>query len=268
MPPSEFDVVSDLPPDHQPTEDPAQDNPADEAPDAPHLAERSAVPPTLSIIIPTLNAATDLGRALDSLSGGGIDFEVIVADGGSTDGTQRIARASAPAANCAPRPRGAQLAAGAAAATAPWLLFLHADSALQRGWQIILRGFTGNRDNHFRAGYFQLILDDPAPQARRVEDLANWRAKHLGLPYGDQGLVISRPFYDFLKGYNPLPLMEDVDLVRRIGNRRLTPLPSAVTTSAVRYRRNGWWLRPLRNLLCLGLYYAGLPPRWIAPLYK
>lgn len=85
--------MSDLPPDHQPTEDPALDNPADEAPDAPPLAERSAVPPTLSIIIPTLNAATDLGRALDSLSGGGIDFEVIVADGGSTDGTQRIARA-------------------------------------------------------------------------------------------------------------------------------------------------------------------------------
>ena len=260
--------MSDLPPDHQPTEDPAQDNPADEAPDAPHLAERSAVPPTLSIIIPTLNAATDLGRALDSLSGGGIDFEVIVADGGSTDGTQRIARAFDAKVIAAPRGRGSQLAAGAAAATAPWLLFLHADSALQRGWQIILRGFTGNRDNHFRAGYFQLILDDPAPQARRVEDLANWRARHLGLPYGDQGLVISRPFYDFLKGYNPLPLMEDVDLVRRIGNRRLTPLPSAVTTSAVRYRRNGWWLRPLRNLLCLGLYYAGLPPRWIAPLYK
>ncbi|MAY66430.1 MAG: glycosyl transferase family 2 [Rhodospirillaceae bacterium] len=238
------------------------------SPAPPPATEPSAAPPTLSIVIPTLNAAADLGRTLDSLSGGGIDFEVIIADGGSTDATQRIARAFGAKIVAAPRGRGPQLAAGAAAAAAPWLLFLHADSALQRGWQIILRGFTGNGDNHFRAGYFQLILDDPAPQARRVEDLANWRAKALGLPYGDQGLVISRPFYDFLKGYNPLPLMEDVDLVRRIGSKRLTPLPSAVTTSALRYRRNGWWLRPLRNLLCLGLFYAGLPPRWIERLYR
>ena len=159
-------------------------------------------------------------------------------------------------------------AAGAGAARGEWLLFLHADTLLQRGWQIILRGFTGNRDNHFKAGYFQLLLDDAAPQARRVENLANWRAQHMGLPYGDQGLLISRGFYDFLGGFSPLPLMEDVDLVRRIGGRRLVMLPSAATTSAARYRKDGWWLRPLRNLFCLGLFYLGVRPHWIAGLYR
>ena len=250
--------MSDLPP---------QDG-ADDAPQAPAEDAPGAVVPTLSIVIPTLNAAQDLGRTLGSLAGGGIDAEVIVADGGSSDATGRIARAFGARVVGAPRGRGSQLAAGAAAARGQWFLFLHADSALQRGWQVILRGFTGNRDNHFKAGYFQLILDDPAPAARRVENFANWRARHLGLPYGDQGLVISRGFYDFLEGFKPIPLMEDVDLVRRIGQNRLVALPSAATTSAVRYRKGGWWLRPLRNLACLALFYLGLPPHWIERLYR
>ncbi|MEQ8504162.1 MAG: TIGR04283 family arsenosugar biosynthesis glycosyltransferase [Rhodospirillales bacterium] len=237
-----------------------KDPPADPTPDSSR--------PTLSIIIPTLNAAQDLGRALDGLKGGGIDHEVIVVDGGSTDATLRIARAFGARVTEAPQGRGTQLAAGAGAARGEWLLFLHADTLLQRGWQIILRGFTGNRDNHFKAGYFQLLLDDAAPQARRVENLANWRAQHMGLPYGDQGLLISRGFYDFLGGFSPLPLMEDVDLVRRIGGRRLVMLPSAATTSAARYRKDGWWLRPLRNLFCLGLFYLGVRPHWIAGLYR
>jgi rSAM/selenodomain-associated transferase 2 len=251
----------------RPSEDPEAGQP-DEAPADAAAPRPGPAAPTLSVVIPTLNAAQDLGRTLDSLAGGGIDFDVIVADGGSTDATLRIARAFGAKVIEAPRGRGPQMAAGAKAATGAWLLFLHADTALQRGWQIIVRGFTGNQANHFKAGYFQLILDDPAPQARRIEDLANWRAKQLGLPYGDQGLLMSRPFYDFLDGFKPLPLMEDVDLVRRIGAKRLTSLPSAVTTSAVRYRKGGWWLRPARNLICLGLFYLGLPAEWIDKLYR
>ena len=242
---------------------PSPDGSAETVPDPRPNGSR----PTLSVVIPTLNAAQHLGRTLDALAGGGIDMEIIIADGGSTDGTQRIARAFGATLIEAPRGRGPQLRTGAEAALGDWLFFLHADSVPQRGWQVILRGFTGNNENQYKAGYFQLILDDPAPAARRIEDLANWRSRHLALPYGDQGLVVSRAFYDFLDGFKDIPLMEDVDLVRRIGGKRLLALPSAVTTSAVRYRRQGWWLRPARNLCCLALFYAGAPPHWIAKLY-
>ena len=91
--------------------------------------------------------------------------------------------------------------------------------------------------------------------------------RRLGLPYGDQGLLVHRDLYRAAGGFPAIPLMEDVALVRRIGRRRLVPLPFAVTTSAERYRRGGYVLRPLRNLGCLALYLAGLPPSAVRRLY-
>ena len=79
--------------------------------------------------------------------------------------------------------------------------------------------------------------------------------------------MIARAFYDALGGFRPLPLMEDVELVRRIGGARLTLLDAAAVTSAERYRRVGYLRRSARNLTCLGLYFAGLPTRAIARLY-
>ena len=95
----------------------------------------------------------------------------------------------------------------------------------------------------------------------------SWRCRLLALPYGDQGLLIPRGLYEALGGFRPLPLMEDVDLVRRIGRRRLALLPVAAVTSAARYRRAGYGPRVLRNLACLSLYGLGVPPRVIARLY-
>ena len=105
------------------------------------------------------------------------------------------------------------------------------------------------------------------PGARRIERWAAWRCRALALPYGDQGLLISRAHYGRLGGFHPLPLMEDVDLVRRIDRNDLVPLEADAITSADRYRRDGWWLRPLRNLTCLSLYFAGVPPRTLRRLY-
>ena len=96
-----------------------------------------------------------------------------------------------------------------------------------------------------------------------------WRgaAGCLALPYGDQGLLIHRDLLAAVGGIRPLPLMEDVDLVRRLGRRRLVALDAAAITSAAKWQRQGWYRRSLRNLACLTLYFAGVPPRLIARLY-
>ena len=93
------------------------------------------------------------------------------------------------------------------------------------------------------------------------------RTSIAALPYGDQGLLVPRSLYQLLGGYRPLPLMEDVDLVGRIGRRRLVTLDGEAWTSAERWRRDGWTRRSLRNLACLSLYLIGVSPRQIARLY-
>ena len=119
-----------------------------------------------------------------------------------------------------------------------------------------------------RTAHFAFALDDASPEARRLERLVAWRCRALALPYGDQGLLLSRALYEAVGGFRPLPLMEDVDLVRRLGRRRLVALPVPAVTSAGRWRREGWRRRSARNLACLSLWFMGVPPRLIARLYS
>ena len=222
----------------------------------------------LSVVIPTLNAGPRLGAVLGSLAEArDLDLEVVVADGGSDDGTPRLAADHGARVIATAPGRGRQLAAGAAEARGAWLLFLHADTVLAAGWAAAAAAFMAAPENSRRAGVFRFALDDARPAARRIERIVAWRCRRLGLPYGDQGLLLSRAFYDSLGGFRPLPIMEDVDMVRRIGRRALVFLEAAAVTSAARYRAGGYVGRPLRNLTCLGLYFLGLSPRLIARLY-
>ena len=222
----------------------------------------------LSVIIPALDAAAGIEGVLACLLRDGVPpGEIIVVDGGSVDATVALVRRMGATVMTAKRGRGNQMAAGAAAASGEWLLFLHADTVLQGSWRTEVANFMARRENLGRAAVFRLSLDDPCPMARRVEWVARLRGRLLGLPYGDQGLLISRRFHDALGGFRPMPIMEDVDMARRIGRRRLDTLDSEARTSAVRYRRSGYPLRMLRNLLCLACYFAGLPPSRIARLY-
>jgi rSAM/selenodomain-associated transferase 2 len=223
----------------------------------------------LGVVIPALNAASVIGSTLESLGGAGavFDVDVLVVDGGSADDTLALAQAHSARTITAPPGRGGQLAAGAAAVTGDWLLFVHADTVLEGDWITAVTDFVQAPENAGRAGYFRLIFDDSAPAARRLERIVAWRARNFGLPYGDQGLLIARALYDSLGGYRPMVLMEDVDLVRRLGRRRLVAVPAAARTSADRYRRNGYLARSTRNVICLALYYLGLPPRLLRRLY-
>jgi rSAM/selenodomain-associated transferase 2 len=216
----------------------------------------------LSVVIPALNAAGTLPATLAAV---GAVAEVIVVDGGSRDGTCAVATDAGARLVIAPRGRGSQLAAGVAAASRDWRLLLHADTRLQVGWQQEAAAFMAGDPG--RAGYFRFGLDSADPRARRLERLVAWRCRWLALPYGDQALLVHRDLLVLVGGIRPMPLMEDVDLIRRIGRRRLEGLSSAAVTSAAKWQRDGWYCRSARNLACLSLYFAGVPPRVIARLY-
>ena len=224
----------------------------------------------LSVVIPTLNAGATLRSCLAALSTAGrpeLPAEIIVVDGGSEDDTMAVATAAGARVIAAPAGRGPQLAEGGRAARGDWLLFLHADTLLSAGWEREVAAFMAAPENAGRAAVFRFALRDADPAARRLERIVAWRCRVLSLPYGDQGLLIGRDFYDRLSGFKPLPLMEDVDIVRRIGRRRLTMLAATATTSAARYRHGGYVRRSARNLACLSLYFLGVPPATIARIY-
>jgi rSAM/selenodomain-associated transferase 2 len=226
----------------------------------------------ISVIIPTLNAAETLSVTFSCLIGptvAGLVTEVIVAEGGSEDETVNIAEAAGAHVVECPRGRGLQLAAGANAAKGRWLLFLHADTRLEAGWDDEVVKFIEKSEGlgRDRAAAFRFQLDDFSAKARVLEKLVAFRCAILKAPYGDQGLLVSKAFYDRLGGHSELDLMEDVDLVRRIGSKRLVLLRSAAVTSAARYQASGYFLRILRNSLIMSLYACRVPPRLLARLY-
>jgi hypothetical protein len=157
------------------------------------------------------------------------------------------------------------LAAGCAAATRAWLLLLHADTQLGAGWQSAVAAHIHATPD--RAGYFRFTLDSDDKRARRLERTVAWRCRTFALPYGDQGLLIHRDLLRAVGGMRPLPLMEDIDLVRRLGRHRLVALPADAITSADKWQQDGWYRRSARNLVCQALYFAGVPPSLIARIY-
>ena len=216
----------------------------------------------LSVIIPTLNAEPYLPDCLERMKAAD---EVIVVDGGSKDGTLAIAEAAGARLVLAPKGRGSQLRAGGEAAKGHWLLFMHADTLPGRRWREAVEAHVQRSPG--KAACFRFRLADKAWQARAIERGVAARGKLLALPYGDQGLLVPRQLYEQVGGYRPLPIMEDVDIVWRIGRWRLRLLDEVAFTSAERWRRNGWWRRSARNLACLGLYGLGMSPERIARIY-
>jgi rSAM/selenodomain-associated transferase 2 len=219
--------------------------------------------PSISAVIPALNAAQTLGTSVTTIAWA---TEIIVVDGGSTDGTAQTAALLGARVVTAPRGRGSQIAAGVAAARHDWLLLLHADTSLGPNAEPLAR--THMIRHPGQAAYFRFTLDSPDPRARLLERVVAWRCRMLALPYGDQALLIHRDLLRSAGGIRPLPLMEDVDLVRRLGLGRLVALDAAAITSAAKWERDGWLRRSARNLCCLSLWFAGVAPHRIARLYR
>ncbi|MEO9213593.1 MAG: TIGR04283 family arsenosugar biosynthesis glycosyltransferase [Caulobacteraceae bacterium] len=218
----------------------------------------------LSIVIPTWNAAQTLAAALAPLGHGD---EIVVVDGGSTDGTLAEATRFGARLVEAPRGRGVQLRHGAGAARGDWLLFLHADTRLGQDWRAAVARHASRPGGADRAGVFRFAFDDESRAARFIELMVAARVRLLALPYGDQGLLIHRGLYERIGGYGSMPLMEDVDIVRRLGRARIAPLPVKATTSARRWREGGWARRVAINLGCLVLFYLGASSERIVKLY-
>jgi rSAM/selenodomain-associated transferase 2 len=227
----------------------------------------------ISVVIPTLNAEATLAQTLATLVPAAVDGlvrEVIVVDGGSTDRTAEIVDSAGADLLHRSGGRGPQLAAGAERARFNWLLFLHADTALEPGWEREASSFMERIDMGTRplaAAAFRFALDDIGAKPRLLEQLVSLRSAALRLPYGDQGLLIPKRLYLQVGGYRPLRIMEDVDLVRRLGRRRVVMLRSRAVTSAERFRRDGYARRSARNLLCLTLYTLRVPSHVISRIY-
>ncbi|MEL6258043.1 MAG: TIGR04283 family arsenosugar biosynthesis glycosyltransferase [Pseudomonadota bacterium] len=226
------------------------------------------MPAPISVVIPTLNAAGELAASLDSLMPGlqaGLIREVIVSDGGSDDATLAVTAEGGCVLVEGPAGRGAQLIAGAEVARGGWLLFLHADTILSRDWAERVADHIA--DHSDKAAAFALAYRSDAPEAKWLAARANRRARWFGLPYGDQGLLISRGLYDAVGGFDDAPLMEDVAIVRRIGKSRLRLLSAEARTSAAKYERDGWRRRAYRNAWLAFRYYCGASPEALAKVY-
>ncbi|MFC1452403.1 TIGR04283 family arsenosugar biosynthesis glycosyltransferase [Verrucomicrobiota bacterium] len=222
--------------------------------------------PLLSVVIPALDEEGLLRRTLARVVGAE-HVEVIVADGGSADGTREAASRAGARVLRTCRGRAAQQNAGAAEAKGRHLLFLHADTLLPEGYADRIRLVFD--DPALVAGAFRFRMDGSGPAIRLIEWGTGIRSRVFQWPYGDQGLFMEKRVFDEVGGFADLPIMEDLDLVRRLRRRgRIVTLPEAAVTSSRRWRHLG----PLRTTLCnqavVAGYLAGVPPERLARFYS
>jgi rSAM/selenodomain-associated transferase 2 len=223
--------------------------------------------PSISIVIPALDEAANLIRLLPGLAVGSPGPEVIVVDGGSSDGTADAVTASAHVHYlAASRGRARQMNAGARVARGDVLVFLHADTRLPVGaLDAVARAMA---DPRVVGGRFDVRFDTPRPVMRMVAWFINRRSRVSGIATGDQAIFVRRAVFETLGGYPDIPLMEDVELTRRLKRHgHLACLRQKVTTSARKWEQEGVLRTILLMWLLRLLYFCGVEPSRLHRLY-
>mmetsp|Transcript_20277 Transcript_20277/g.65326 ORF Transcript_20277/g.65326 Transcript_20277/m.65326 type:complete len:270 (-) Transcript_20277:1150-1959(-) len=232
-------------------------------------------PPRLSVIIPAHNESAAIGRTVEKVRSAARDpVEIVLVDGGSTDATIEVARPSVDVVLRAAGGRGQALVAGADAATGDYLLFLHADTLVPPDFDVALCHALEDPKTLLCA--FTLRFDDSDNDdilLDLVASAANFRARFLHLPFGDQGLALTRTSLEALGGVRPIPILEDVDLVLRARKharktrQRVALLAPQVRTSPRRYLHSGLLKANVLNALLLLWWQLGATPEAIFATY-
>ena len=223
------------------------------------------MPAQISIIIPTLNSETDLPETLRSLFEGvenNLIRELIISDGGSTDKTRFIASEVGACIVEGPCGRGLQISKGVDKSRGDWILILHADTSLSPDWSV---EFLQKIDKNF-SYYFKLKFKSKSLFARTLEYWAQIRSKFLGLPYGDQGLLIHRDLLDAVGGFPKNRILEDVILAGKLKGK-IRSLDLLALTSAEKYHKNGWLRQSLINFYILVQYLIGKDTNLLYKIY-
>lgn len=222
----------------------------------------------LSIIIPLLNEAQSLPDVLARLTAARReDVEVIVVDGGSSDDSAAIAKAAGFTVIRAERGRALQMNAGAAAAAGDVLLFLHADTHLPERFGTLIRDALGSGRHVW--GRFDVRISGRSWMLLVVARLMNLRSRLTGIATGDQALFVTRAAFQRVGGFPKQPLMEDIELSKRL--RRLSPpacLAQPVTTSGRRWESRGVWRTILLMWRLRWRYWRGASPEQLAREYQ
>lgn len=221
----------------------------------------------VSIVIPTLNEAKRIEQTLASTKTG-TNVEVIVVDGGSWDGTVEIATTVwGVKVLHATRGRAKQMNRGAAAATGEILLFLHADTCLPSGFDVMIRAALLQPGTI--AGAFSLQIDSPVKSLRLIEWGINWRSRVLQMPYGDQAIFLKLSVFQQFGRFPEFPMMEDFELMRRLRRiGRIAIIPTPVLTSPRRWLRQGVCKTTLKNQIAIVFYLLGISIEKIDRWYR
>lgn len=226
--------------------------------------------PSISIILPVLNEAGRINGAIRDLRElrPADAIEVIVVDGDPRGGTVGTINEKGTITAIAEKGRARQMNCGASLASAKILLFVHADTTLPD--DALARVTAAMSDEQCVAGAFNLGIESKRRVFRITERYVALRTRVTRVPFGDQAIFIRKDYFDTIGGYADIPLMEDVELMRRIRKRgdRICIIPERVKTSARRWEREGVLCGTLRNWTLQLSYALGVPPEQLTKWYK